>query len=376
MADPTPNAPQSTLDYQNRAPSTFGNNGYIVDNMQFPKDLMGANSQYGSNYIVFYINVQTDSTISLNKGDSNQFIDPSITAKSSGAKSDIKNSKITPSEVILTTAVSSGVIGAAVGVGKAGLSPKAIGAAVTGAGVGAVVGGAVAGAVMLQTTTANRATKRLKTAIALHNPNMITVRYGMDWTGADVAKDAMIQLGVGTGLSGGSGISGMLKELKEAGGIAAGAVGNLALTNAPGKELLSAQSGLAANAKKEMIFKGVDSRSFTFDYKFAPRSYDEYVNAQNIIKMFKFHMHPEYVPGKGNYLYLYPSEFDILYYNNGNENMNLPRYASCVLSGMTVNYAPNGNFTAFVGGAPTQIDISLEFKELTTLTKAEIMDGY
>ena len=87
-------------------------------------------------------------------------------------------------------------------------------------------------------------------------------------------------------------------------------------------------------------------------------------------------MHPEFTQGEGNYVYLYPSEFDVVYYNNGQENPHLPKYTSCVLQSMEVNYTGNGYFTSFAGGAPTHITITMTFKELAPLTKAEIAKGY
>jgi len=85
-------------------------------------------------------------------------------------------------------------------------------------------------------------------------------------------------------------------------------------------------------------------------------------------------MHPEFKDAN-NFLYIYPSEFDIFYYNNGQENMNVNRHTSCVLTDMVVNYSPNGQFTAFANGMPTQINLTLTFKELATLTKEKIQDN-
>jgi hypothetical protein len=55
--------------------------------------------------------------------------------------------------------------------------------------------------------------------------------------------------------------------------------------------------------------------------------------------------------------------------------MNINRHTSCVLTDLSVDYSPNGQFTSFSDGMPTQINISLVFKELATLTKEKIQDG-
>jgi len=39
---------------------------------------------------------------------------------------------------------------------------------------------------------------------------------------------------------------------------------------------------------------------------------------------------------------------------------------------MNVNYTPNGNFSVFANGMPTQINMTLEFKELQLASKETI----
>jgi hypothetical protein len=42
---------------------------------------------------------------------------------------------------------------------------------------------------------------------------------------------------------------------------------------------------------------------------------------------------------------------------------------------MNVNYTPNGQFNTFENGMPTQINITLQFKELALLTKDKVKEG-
>ena len=163
--------------------------------------------------------------------------------------------------------------------------------------------------------------------------------------------------------------------MKNASGTVQAIVSSLALSKGPQAAALSAQSGLAANPMKENIFKSVEFRTFTLDYKFFPRNPAEAQNVLNIIREFKIHMHPEY-KDSNNFVFIFPSEFDIFYYNNGKENLNLHRHTSCVLTDLNINYTPNGMFNAFENGMPTQIDISMSFKELAILTKKQIEENY
>jgi hypothetical protein len=157
-------------------------------------------------------------------------------------------------------------------------------------------------------------------------------------------------------------------------GTGAAILTNIALSKGPNQAGNSVASGLAANPKKEQVFKGVNFRTFSFDYKFFPRNWNEAQNIRNIIAQFKYHMHPEF-KDNNNFVYIYPSEFDIFYYQDGEENLNLHRHTSCVLTDMSINYTPNGMFSTFPDGSPTQIDVTLTFRELALLTKDKVMDG-
>jgi hypothetical protein len=82
-------------------------------------------------------------------------------------------------------------------------------------------------------------------------------------------------------------------------------------------------------------------------------------------------MHPEFKDGDG-FLYIYPSEFDIVYYSGGSENKNVHRHTSCVLKEMNVNYTPQGQFNALKTGMPVQINVDMTFLELALATKDKI----
>ena len=120
-------------------------------------------------------------------------------------------------------------------------------------------------------------------------------------------------------------------------------------------------------------------RTFTYNFTFAPRSEEETKDVQEIIQLFRFHMVPELQTNNGRYITL-PSTFDIHYMykaqnGNGYENDYYTRLSTCVLKQCDVNYTPNG-VKSFADGAPTQITMSLSFRETETLTKEKINQGY
>ncbi len=343
---------------------TFNANKYKIDQLSYPIDLMSP--QYGGNYAVFYINVADDSR--LNVKENTVELDPTTESRMRGSlvAKNLSVAGLAGSVAGLTI-----LEGASGGVKKGGLKGAKAGAveAAPEAGINAI-GVAVAGSLA---PNASRSQRRLKTAIALHVPNQLSVRYGTMWSEVDTAAIQAVADAGGALAEAMSNPANMKKSLASGGAVVREAAANLALTKLPNAGAVSAALGIAANPKKEQTFQGVEFRKFTFDYQFFPRDEFEAQNVLNIIHQFKLHMHPEF-KSELNYVWIYPSEFDIIYYTNGGENLNVHKHTSCILENMTVNYTPNGSFSVFANGMPTQINVSLDFKELQLATKETIGD--
>ena len=141
-------------------------------------------------------------------------------------------------------------------------------------------------------------------------------------------------------------------------------------------------SNRAMNNFLETTFKGVGFRKFSYTWKFAPKSVEEVIAAQDIIKTFKFHMLPE-LPETDDFgrYYVVPAEFDIFYMFRGDENAYFNKIATSVLVNMDVNYSPSNYQTfrpidGFDGAPPTEIDLKLDFQETKVITKADVEEGY
>ena len=357
---------EPNLDYRPLGEGKLYDEKYRSTTNQYPIDLFDNNAKYGGNWIAFYINVQSGTKL---------IKDNSVITTSNDTPS-MRNAAVNGVDKsdVLSTAVGQGLLGG--GIGSIFSSPMSAGGAALGV-IGALATSA-AGPVALITEgrlEGRQEQKRITDTISLHLPNSITSNYRMTYAEADTALQAGAANVAGD-------VGGALASLF---GMGSGGVGQAASTvgssisaaslGAPGGDLLSKNSGLQANPKKEQIFKSVEFRAFNFEYIFAPRSKKESDSVAAIIKLFKLHMHPEFKDKKG-FLFIYPSEFDIVYYNGNSENLNLPRFTSCVLTDCNISYTPNQNFSAFAGGAATQITMTLTFKELAILTKEQILDGF
>ena len=336
---------------------------YQVAGLSYPSDLL-SNKAYGGNYAMFFVNIAVDPKLAVDSSLKTDFVEDFD--QSTRRRGSIVAKNLSLGEA-LGAATAIGAIKAG-GLALLGGSGAAFKSAI-GVGAANAVGYTAVGS---QALSASRAQKRLKTAIALHIPNQLLVRYGVSYSEEDTA-DFNIAGDLIKALQSNNKFSNTAEVGKEAGA-------NLTLRGLGAQSgAASAATGLAANPKKEQVFKGVDFRTFTFEYQFFPRDKDEADNVKNIIDQFKYHMHPEF-KGAGELLFIYPSEFDIVYYTNGSENKNIHKHTSCVLTEMSVNYTPNGVFNTFFesktgGGMPTQINVNLTFRELQILNKELVKGG-
>ena len=125
--------------------------------------------------------------------------------------------------------------------------------------------------------------------------------------------------------------------------------------------------GKIRNPYREQIFKQVEFRELAFNYKFLPESIAEATTVMQIIRNLKQHMLPTFDP-QGYYL-IYPSEFSLAYMYNSAPNIHVNKILDCVLTNMNVTYG-EGDFTTFreTHGMPSEIIMTLTFKEIVTLT--------
>lgn len=345
--------------------SSFDSSTYNVKGLSYPEDLMD-NPSYGQNRAIFYINVSVDSRVLKNGTE---------VAVVEGVPRDLRGKLIgqkvsTAQAGVVTTGLgaATGALGGSIVGGKGGIGAL-IGGLLGGGGTAAIAGSTNNQEVppgQEKEPTFTRPQKRLQTAIALYIPNQLNTRYSVNWQEEDTFAFSAFTKGageLGRGLDMDSKTTGVAAEV-----LAALAVSS---DKVPFGKEQGVAAGIAQNPKKEQAFKNVDFRTFTFEYQFAPKSESEAENVLNIIRAFKYHMHPEF-KSTDSFLYIYPSEFDITYYKGSQENLNIHRHTSCVLTEMNVNYTPNGVFATFPNGMPTQISMTLTFKELQNLSKETI----
>ena len=146
------------------------------------------------------------------------------------------------------------------------------------------------------------------------------------------------------------------------------------------KEVFEMREGKVFSNRMEVAFTGLEKRKFNYTFKMIPRSQKEAEEIRAIIFAFKANMLPE-LDGdyeKGRRM-ITPNTFDIKYMYRGNENEYLNKISTCVLEGLQVKYGGT-QFQAFEGneqGAPVvETEITLNFREMETITRERIFEGF
>lgn len=352
---------EKNAEYRNRELGS-----YNVSAHEFPQGLQRYDDL--QHYVAFFINVRENSEIGRDNADK-LFNLPDGAARRENRLTETEAGAAT--KVILNNA---GTIGALVGflsnIKKGAVS--ATGGALIGAGAG-VAGREVINALDPTFLTAVNRSYRLKDVITLHLQERPSVRYGVNYTEKDMgALTGFLAQGSATKT-----FDDLSKVGKEA--LARGVASLIKLPSlVPGggtlADLRSLTTRTTTNPFREVLFESVDYRTFNFRYAFFPKSESESNKISDIIQLFKTHMHPEISDNR--FFYMHPSEFEIKYYYKDKGNPYLHSFATCALTGLEVEYGSD-QFSTFGNGAPTEIGLSLTFREIEQVTSQGVVKyGY
>jgi len=135
--------------------------------------------------------------------------------------------------------------------------------------------------------------------------------------------------------------------------------------------------GYAFNPQEQVMFEGIEFRTFQMSFTLTPYSVDEAAAIQNIIKTLRKNAAPTIQTGGiQGFFYIPPSIFDVQFLYNGVDNPKINQIQPCFLTDVTVNYASNGTWSTYNDGTPVQTTLSLSFKESVLVDSAAIESGY
>lgn len=135
-----------------------------------------------------------------------------------------------------------------------------------------------------------------------------------------------------------------------------------------------ASARVATNPKKEILFKEIDFRDFSFQYMFSPKNAMESATIQEIIRTLRYYSLPELIPGK--FFYTFPGEFEIAIMKGGKENPAMPKIATCVMESIDVQYGSGGSgWGNLPDGMSPEVSISMKFKELEMIDRNRVWNN-
>ena len=137
--------------------------------------------------------------------------------------------------------------------------------------------------------------------------------------------------------------------------------------NVSTEQLMARQSGQIFNPNLELLFNGPTLRSFSFSFKFTPRSPQEANQCKQIIRSFKQNMSPKTGKDKvgGAAIFMKTPNLFELRYRKGNSNHPfLNQFKQCFLTNMSVNYTGEGVYATYDDATPISMQLNLSFKEI------------
>lgn len=204
-----------------------------------------------------------------------------------------------------------------------------------------------------------------------------------------LASGAMAAIG---SLKSGDSIVQQIGELSKQAAIAAATV---AAQNSALAGVIPSVTGMVLNPRVEKMFQQKDIRQFTFSWDFYPRNEVEVKNIKDIIDTFRYHSHParsssgDVAAGKDlgtdpQIMLRVPAEFTVKFLSSesndsGNgfvENEYIPKLSRCVVTNISVDYAPNGVFSTLKDNSPSAYTLSITVSEIAQLTREDVEAGF
>ena len=155
-------------------------------------------------------------------------------------------------------------------------------------------------------------------------------------------------------------------------------IGTIIKANNPYKDQISLVMRSVKNPNTNVIFDSHPIRTFSFSFKMIAKSADETELIRQIHERFRHYTYAEVVNEATNFMLAFPPTWLIRFFTpdkdgNFSESTHIPRIFSCYLRsvGTTIN---SGSVTFYNDGAPTEVDITLEFQETRALNRKDIKE--
>lgn len=166
-----------------------------------------------------------------------------------------------------------------------------------------------------------------------------------------------------------------------------GVGGNLSINDIAGST-----RGVVLNPNAELLYDSPDLREIGMVFKMVPQSETEAKQIKMICDTFRTASLPEYgsKPGKvvrfeadsksvalgsSNWIRV-PNLCKFTFMTGSDSNTNIAQYKPCAITGVQVNYTPDGTYATYGDGSPVATEITLKFVETKLIFSSEIQAGF
>jgi predicted small secreted protein len=146
-------------------------------------------------------------------------------------------------------------------------------------------------------------------------------------------------------------------------GAAVGAAGG----NVSGSQLVSRATGQVFNPNLELLFQGVNLRSFPFSFQIFPRNRNEAEVVKEIIRVLKMSMAAKKSSTNSGIFISAPRVFQLTYMKGKDPHPFLNKFLPMALTSMNLSYTASNTYSTFYDGTPTHMKLDLVFKELNPI---------
>ena len=246
----------------------------------------------------------------------------------------------------------------------------------------------------MKNTPANRSLQiagqnftKSKRTIALYMPASVNAKYSMEFKEEEIGVMSEAIRGVIKQIQAGAGVGAALGSQANNLGTAATQKG-IGLLNSilPGaKDLIAMERGTIIAPRMEVMFQGIGKRSFEFQFTMIHKNRAETYEIYRIVKEFKRAMTPSFRLNGSVRELSFPDQFQIAYMHINKDNTFLNKIGRCYLESADVTYGGDNFIThepidggAFgpSGAPPSKVVLSLSFKEIETMDRSRIEQGF
>ncbi len=131
------------------------------------------------------------------------------------------------------------------------------------------------------------------------------------------------------------------------------------------------KTGQTSNDLASLTFGLSEFREFSFNFKLIPRSTDEALTIARIISFFKEHSLADYRSAIVRYPRFWSVKAFLPSGSAGDAFQKLMLFEQSVVTGININYFPEGQLSFYRDGAPTTVTIGLTMKELKRINGSD-----